>query len=459
MIDKRSIFIKNLQVLYKVNLGKTNEVHGAFLQSLLDTISLVKGDLDQAKLEMCLKTATGEWLDSWGDYFNIPREQGEEDKIYSQRIIDETIEPKVTVTALKKAVVRWLKRKYQKDYTQDDIVVFEPWSKLIKLSQRGTLDSDYKMPSEDYWTFGIVDISIPDSSLLTYELIQFLNTIKAAGVQIVWSIRPIWDVIIAHWMEDFILTSITSTHQIFTKPFYRSIQTILDKSFPGDDDADYRSVMDNPEYPMSGKQIIWWDGMGTGFELKKTSCPLRLYQNSAITTLEDFDTLIGKEGVTIGDALGYEQQELKSLHETNEGELTRTLWHVEVLQFPEILPGKANVYSVFVNNAGSHRNSVTRELLKKWGYSGLDYEDYSTYSIGNFVYPDWNNSYFDWISLEHLSLLIGKDVENISPKNLEENRVSILHFLIQEEGRKDNFALPVLHNSIKEQSDFGGLKS
>lgn len=206
---KSTIFTKSLRALYKINMDKSNEVHMAIIEALYTIFVEVKEDVNQATLEMCLKTATGIWLDAWGSYFFIPREPGEADQAYADRIIAEVIEPKVTVDALKRATVRWLNRKNGDDWEPDDVIIYEPWTGLMKLSHRGTLSDSARLWSPNYWTHCVIDIQLPDASELTEELITYLKTIKAAGVQIVWSITANnWEVLTGYFTTD----SVTGCH-------------------------------------------------------------------------------------------------------------------------------------------------------------------------------------------------------------------------------------------------------
>lgn len=200
---KSTIFTKCLRTLYKINMDKSNEVHVALIEALYTIFVEVKDDVNQANLEMCLKTATGVWLDAWGSYFYIPREAGELDRPYADRIIAEVIEPKVTVDALKRATARWLNRKNGDSWKPDDIVLYEPWTGLMKLSHRGTLSASAKLWSPDYWTHCVIDVQLPDATELTAELIAYLKTIKAAGVQLIWSITAgNWEVLTGYFTAD-----------------------------------------------------------------------------------------------------------------------------------------------------------------------------------------------------------------------------------------------------------------
>ena len=155
----------------------------------------MESDIDEMALEMSINTATGKWLDLWGDYFGIPRKSQEKDEIYSKRMIAEIIEPKATLQALQKSTARWLNYTYDKDYSDKDISVFEPWHNLIVTSQRGEISYLGRLPDNVYWCHGVVDISIPDSSELSLDLIMYLNEIKACGVKITWTTVISWGIL------------------------------------------------------------------------------------------------------------------------------------------------------------------------------------------------------------------------------------------------------------------------
>lgn len=205
-----SIFSKYLRTIYNLNLEKSNKVHNIIISAIFKSFLMVENDIDQMKLEICLKTATGEWLDLWGYYFNIPRKTGELDPIYSDRIISTVIEPKATINALKKAAAKWLNLNNDGDnWEASDIRLFEPWTELLVLSQRGQLSHVGRLPSPDYWSHCVVDMSLPDETELNSELMEYLNTIKAAGVKLVWSrIMSGWGVLDGYFDKDSVTVDI-----------------------------------------------------------------------------------------------------------------------------------------------------------------------------------------------------------------------------------------------------------
>lgn len=309
---KNSIFAKTLRSLYKTNLNKSSEVHSVVIDAIFKALVAVEGDLNQAKLEMAINTATGSWLDYWGDFFNTPRERKESDEQYASRIIQETAEPKVTLNAIKRAAARWLNRKNDTEYTQEDITIFEPWKYLLKYSQRGLLSGNSKMTDEKYWRYGVIEVSIPDTESISFELISYLNTIKAAGIQIEYSYRPYWKVVDGYTLPDPMFESRvsgqhTSNVQSHSKSHSKGIYLLPNYEFPGMDDSDFYGGLDEPEHPLSGfPEVVL--SVGVHKDLPLSWGKIRLYEDSPLTSLPDIATVLSKnyEDTTIEDALSLE---------------------------------------------------------------------------------------------------------------------------------------------------------
>lgn len=186
-------FLTYLRGIYKLNLNQSSKVHNAIIQSIYDCFIMVQDDIDLMRLEMCLSTASGYWLDYWGEFFAVFRKLGESDELYSKRIIDSVIQPKSTIPAIKDNVVNFLNSKYNKNYTREDISVREPYMELAKYSHKGTLSDSTRFFSPDYYCHAVMDISVPEK--ITQDLIDLINSIKSAGVKILWSILNQYNIV------------------------------------------------------------------------------------------------------------------------------------------------------------------------------------------------------------------------------------------------------------------------
>lgn len=191
---QNSIFYKSLCALYNLNIDKNGETKSVLIDAVYHALLIGKEGLDETKLQMALKTATGSWLDYWGEFYGVYRLFEEEDDLYRFRIIEEITSPKVTIPALKKGATRFLNLYQKENITTSDIKVFEPWTHLIKLDERGTLDGVGRIVDYDYWNYAVVDISLPTLDLISSELISYLNKIKAAGVNLKFTTSPAWDI-------------------------------------------------------------------------------------------------------------------------------------------------------------------------------------------------------------------------------------------------------------------------
>lgn len=186
-------FLTYLRGIYHLNLNQSSKVHYAIIQSLYDVFIMAKGDLNKMRLEMCLSTATGYWLDYWGDYFAIYRKNQEADAHYSKRIIDSVIQPKSTIPAIKDNVVDHLNSEKGTNYTREDVIIKEPWRELAKYSDKGSLSGTMRFHSPDYYSHAVIDISIPEG--VTPDLVDLVKSVKAAGVKVLWTILVSYDVI------------------------------------------------------------------------------------------------------------------------------------------------------------------------------------------------------------------------------------------------------------------------
>lgn len=186
-------FLRYLSGIYKLNLEKSIEVHQAIIQAIYDCFIMTKQDIDVMKLELCLSTASGIWLDYWGDFFSVYRKSKETDDAYSKRIIATVIQPKSTIPAIKDHIASFLNTKYNTQYTREDIDIKEPWMKVAKYSHKGTLSNTARFFSNNYYCHAVMDISVPEK--ITDDLIELVKAVKAAGVKVIWSVSSEFDIV------------------------------------------------------------------------------------------------------------------------------------------------------------------------------------------------------------------------------------------------------------------------
>lgn len=325
-----SIYYKSLIALYKLNIGADGRAKSLIIDAIFQSLVIQKDGLNVAILEMALETASGEWLDYWGNTFGIPRGYEEVDDIYRKRIIEEILLPKNTLEGIKIAAARKINKDHNENLLPESIRIFEPWTELIKLDERGYLDGNGRLISYDYWIYSVIDISLPDSSHITPELIEYLNKVKAAGVKIAFSVAPRWGIVVdqdraernthvyeKHYMEHFINVGLVNNEAFATLPAGR-LDTVVEEL--GNTILDGTAILE-------GRQIIYWDGLERTREFYATGI-LRNHLGG-ILSLEDIARVLEKENPSLEEAFALEEEAFTADRE-KEGKLTMTQKDIEV---------------------------------------------------------------------------------------------------------------------------------
>jgi hypothetical protein len=197
-------FLKFFPRNFLANLTIAEEVHKAVIGTIMKVLEVPEKDTELLMLELCITTATGIWLEEWGSWFGVTRKLGESDSEYSTRILSSIQAPKSTLPALEKNISEYLSSKTGKDYTPEDIHIFEPYTRLKTFSHRGGFSSDYHFPDGTYWRRNVIDITLPES--LDDKLISLVNSIRAAGIKVAFTISSMGG-IVCHFADDSTYTT------------------------------------------------------------------------------------------------------------------------------------------------------------------------------------------------------------------------------------------------------------
>lgn len=76
----------------------------SYLEAQASELQAAAAQIPEALAQMSTKTAQGEWLDELGDYYDVPRIQGENDASYGPRIIAEVLRPRGNNVAMQAAI-------------------------------------------------------------------------------------------------------------------------------------------------------------------------------------------------------------------------------------------------------------------------------------------------------------------------------------------------------------------
>lgn len=159
-------FLNNLHPLLKRKKDKNIQDDPSF--ALIDTIEreliTLESEAIESKGQSFLATASGEYLDNFGSWFNVARKPNEVDNNYRKRILDNVTRRKGTIPGIEDAVTTALGIPGLK------VKVTEPLKNIFFLSS-SKLNSKDRLMGE-YYRFGTlelnldVDFSIPHTNLL-----------------------------------------------------------------------------------------------------------------------------------------------------------------------------------------------------------------------------------------------------------------------------------------------------
>lgn len=176
----------NLQPFWGFNVqgitkddGSANDAFISSLQSELDKTEL---DLYSSKLETYLDTANGRWLDYWGRWLGLHRDNRSDDD-YRTALINHVLHERNTIPALTKALSDFLK------INQDHIYIYEPWRDMFVWN--ASHYNTHKFFTDPYYRYAVIDIQIegPYSDIIN----EIINLFRPAGVY--WVVTSLVNVI------------------------------------------------------------------------------------------------------------------------------------------------------------------------------------------------------------------------------------------------------------------------
>ena len=176
----------NLQPFWGFNVqgitkddGSANDAFISSLQSELDKTEL---DLYSSKLETYLGTANGRWLDYWGRWLGLHRDNRSDDD-YRTALTNHALHERNTIPALTKALSDFLK------INQDHIYIYEPWRDMFVWN--ASHYNTHKFFTDPYYRYAVIDIQIegPYSEIVN----EIINLFRPAGVY--WVVTSLVNVI------------------------------------------------------------------------------------------------------------------------------------------------------------------------------------------------------------------------------------------------------------------------
>lgn len=152
--------------------GLSDDSNYAVLNALDNVLNETEKDTIKSKIQSSLETATGEYLDHWGDWFGIYRAEGEDDEHYREHIIRHTLLPRGTIQSIIDAIKWFL------DDNDANIEIYEPWKNIFYTNKSLLNGEDHLMGY--YYRFAIIDITIDRP--FPPEIRDIIWAFKPAGV-------------------------------------------------------------------------------------------------------------------------------------------------------------------------------------------------------------------------------------------------------------------------------------
>lgn len=167
-------FLRNIHPLLRTKKRKDeyDDTNFSILNALNYELTQTEKDTIQSKIQSSLETSTGEYLDNWGDWFGVYREDGWKDDFYRKRIIRYLLLKRGTIPAIIDAILDFLD-----DYGAN-VQIYEPWRNIFYLNKSKLNGEDHLMGR--YYRFAIIDISIDRP--FPPEIVEVIEAFKPAGV-------------------------------------------------------------------------------------------------------------------------------------------------------------------------------------------------------------------------------------------------------------------------------------
>lgn len=181
----KSRFWKNLHPLIRRKRKPIYEedTNYAILNAIDKELEELEGETFKSRIQSSLKTATGFFLDEYGDFFGVFRRTDKEnDEDYRDRIVEAIDIPRGTNNSIKRAI-----RSYLEDNTLG-IEIYEPWEDIFYLNRPSSrLNGKHKMQGK-YYHFAVIDIYI--GSPFGEDIVSLINDYKPAGVTLFTTYDP-----------------------------------------------------------------------------------------------------------------------------------------------------------------------------------------------------------------------------------------------------------------------------
>lgn len=144
-----------------------------YLEAAAVELRAAKAQIPQALNQMSVTTASDDWIDELGSYYDVPRQQGENDESYGPRIIAEVIRPRANNVAMEKAISY-----YTGQATKvTDVVIYGDAFPIYNGAIRR--NSEYKFQASAVLRYGLFDVQYGYDLLSGSDQLEFAKRIRS----------------------------------------------------------------------------------------------------------------------------------------------------------------------------------------------------------------------------------------------------------------------------------------
>lgn len=154
----------------------------AYMEAVGVELKAAKAQIPEAIKQLSVPTASSDWLDELGSYYNVPRLQSEADTAYGARIIAETVRPRTNNVAIERAISF-----YTGQATKvTDVTLYGPV--FPRYDGTITRNSEYFYQSQSAPRYGLFDVQLgydllgdADPTNFSATVASIVNRLRAAG--------------------------------------------------------------------------------------------------------------------------------------------------------------------------------------------------------------------------------------------------------------------------------------
>lgn len=167
-------FLKNIHPLLSRSKQEPSDTNYAILNAIESVLNEVEEETIDARKQSSLKTASGKYLEVYGDWFGVRRRDGESDTRYRRRIVRYVDMPRGTNQSIILAVRRYLADPYV------GVEIYEPYEDIFTLN-KSKLNGSHGLMGH-FYRFAVirVDIGRPFDD----DLIDYLYRFTPSGVRV-----------------------------------------------------------------------------------------------------------------------------------------------------------------------------------------------------------------------------------------------------------------------------------